>query len=117
MTEYLRIGNLSIIQCQKFILSPTPLHCSIVVFVCLYFGLVQQACFSNVVSVCPIHWPCRSVMQFLVGREGQRPVTKLSRCPKRPISWTSPDGTIGIFFILICFIVNSSRASTGFFFL
>ena len=26
--------------------------------------------------------------QFLVGHEGQQPVTKLSRCPERPISWT-----------------------------
>ena len=28
-------------------------------------------------------------MQFLVGREGQRTVAKLSQCPKRPISWTT----------------------------
>ena len=27
-------------------------------------------------------------MLFLVGRESQQHVTKLSRCPKRPISWT-----------------------------
>ena len=27
-------------------------------------------------------------MKILVGREGHRPVTKLSQCPKCPISWT-----------------------------
>ena len=27
-------------------------------------------------------------MKFLVGHEGQQPVTKLSQCPKRPVSWT-----------------------------
>ena len=35
-------------------------------------------------------------MQFLVGHEGQRPVTKLSWCSKHPISWTTTQCTIHV---------------------
>ena len=61
----------------------------IIIHFLIYWGQIVIICTKNGSQRVLIGFFPNRKMQFLVWREGQRPITKLSRCPKRPISWTS----------------------------